>query len=66
MAAGAAAVSFGPAEAVHAARLYARIKRPGGRELDLAIAACAIVQHAALWALNPRDFADIPDLVLAD
>jgi len=33
-----------------------------GRELDLAIAASAILHDAVLWTLNHRDFADIPRL----
>ena len=60
-----AAVHFGAAEAALAARLYTLVARPRGRELDLAIAAGAIVHHASLWTLNPDDFADIPDLILA-
>jgi len=58
------ACQFGVAEAGLAASLYRRLKRPRHREIDLAVAACAIVQNAALWTLNPRDFADIPDLQL--
>lgn len=58
------AVPFGPAEAARAARLYARVKRPRGREVDLAIAACAIVHGARLWTLNREDFIDVPDLEL--
>jgi predicted nucleic acid-binding protein len=45
-----------------AARLYGSVKRPRGRELDLAIAAHAITRDAELWTLNPRDFDDIPGL----
>jgi predicted nucleic acid-binding protein len=58
------AVSFGAEEATVAARLYARVHRARGREIDLAIAACALSYGASLWTLNPDDFADIPDLVL--
>ena len=36
----------------------------GGREMDIAIAACAIVNAASLWTLNPGDFPDIPGLTL--
>ena len=34
------------------------------REIDLAIAACALHDRAALWTLNRADFRDIVDLVL--
>jgi len=60
-----ATVGFGAAEAVRAAQLYAAVKRARGREIDLAIAACAIVHGASLWTLNRDDFADIPGLTLA-
>lgn len=55
-------VSFGPAEAAAAAELYSRVSRPRGREVDLAIAACALTREARLWTRNPEDFADIPGL----
>jgi predicted nucleic acid-binding protein len=58
------AVPFGPDEAARAARLYAAVKRPRGREIDLAIASCAIIRGAQLWTLNVNDFADIPELAL--
>jgi predicted nucleic acid-binding protein len=58
-------IPFGPAEAAAAARLYASVKRPRGRESDLAIAACVVVHGGALWTLNRDDFKDIPDLRLA-
>jgi predicted nucleic acid-binding protein len=58
------AVAFGPAEAAIAARLYAAVKRPRGREIDLAVAACALQDGAALWTLNREDFRDLPDLAL--
>jgi predicted nucleic acid-binding protein len=57
-------IGFGPAEAVIAADTYRTVKRPRGREIDIAIAACAIADDAELWTLNPRDFQDIPDLKL--
>ncbi len=60
-----AAVPFGVAESVVAARLYAQVPRARGREIDLAVAACALVAGAAIWTLNPKDFRDIPDLRLA-
>jgi predicted nucleic acid-binding protein len=59
-----AAVPFGPQEAAFAANLYRTLRRPRGRELDLAVAACALTQGAALWTLNRQDFRDIPDLRL--
>lgn len=58
------AVPFGPDQAATAARLYASVARPRGREIDLAIAACAIGDGAALWTLNRADFRDIPNLTL--
>jgi predicted nucleic acid-binding protein len=58
------AVSFGSAEAVLAATLYRKIKRPRGREIDLAIAACALTHESGLWTLNPANFRDVPGLEL--
>jgi predicted nucleic acid-binding protein len=58
------AVAFGPGEADLAARLYTRVRKARGREIDLAIAACAIVHGGSLWTLNRNDFRDIPDLRL--
>ncbi len=58
------AVAFGPEEAAVAARLYAEVPRARGRELDLAIAAHAVVRSATIWTLNRSDFADLPDLVI--
>ena len=61
-----AAVAFGAEEAAVAARLYGRLRRPRGREIDIAVAACAIAHGGALWTLNPQDFRDMPGLRLAD
>lgn len=58
------AAPFGPDEAALAARLYQAVRRPRGREIDLAISACAIRQEAVFWTLNVEDFADIPGLRL--
>lgn len=58
------AVPFGPDEAALATDLYRRVPRPRGREVDLAIAACAISWKGALWTLNTKDFEDIPGLAL--
>ncbi len=58
------AAPFDAEAAAEAAALYARLPRPRGRDLDLAIAACAIVGDAALWTLNPDDFRDVPGLKL--
>jgi predicted nucleic acid-binding protein len=60
----ASAVPFGPEEAVLAAHLYRSVRRPRGRDADLAIAACAIRYDAELWTLNVADFKDIPGLRL--
>ena len=60
------AVAFGAAEAARAAELYRRVPHARGREIDLAIAACAMAHDASLWTLNRDDFDDIPGLVLAD
>jgi predicted nucleic acid-binding protein len=56
--------AFGPAEAARAASLFRSLKRPRGRDMDIAIAACALEQHARLWTLNGADFTDIPGLDL--
>jgi predicted nucleic acid-binding protein len=61
----AAAVAFSRREAEVAADVYRRLQRPRQREIDIAIAACAIANDATLWTLNPRDFRDIPGLALA-
>ena len=58
------AIAFGAAEAALAAELYRTVARPRGREIDLAIAACALVWEATLWTLNVGDFEDIPRLTL--
>lgn len=55
---------FGSEEAALAARLYQSLRRPRGRDLDLAIAACALAHNAVLWTLNRKDFDDIPGLEL--
>jgi len=59
-----AAVPFGAREAEVAARLYRQVRRPRGREIDLAVAACALAANAALWTLNRADFEDIEGLSL--
>lgn len=59
-----AAVVFGSDEAALAARLYKELPRARGREINLAIAACAIVNRASFWTLNREDFRDIPGLTV--
>jgi predicted nucleic acid-binding protein len=56
--------AFGPAEAARAAEVYQTARRARGRDMDIAIAACAIEQRARLWTLNPEDFRDLPGVVL--
>jgi predicted nucleic acid-binding protein len=56
--------AFGPAEAQCAARLYRSLKRARGRDMDIAIAACAIEHDARVWTLNPDDFRDMSDVSL--
>ena len=59
-----AAVTFAAAAAQLASALSRSVKRPRGREIDLAIAACAIIDDAMLWTLNAVDFSDVPGLRL--
>jgi predicted nucleic acid-binding protein len=61
-----AAFPFGITEAAIAAEIFRTLRRPRARALDIAIAAGALAQHAALWTLNPDDFRDIPGLELAE
>jgi predicted nucleic acid-binding protein len=58
------AIVFGLAEARLSAKLYGSVRHPRGREIDLAIAACAMAREAELWTLNPADLRDIPGLRL--
>jgi predicted nucleic acid-binding protein len=58
------ALSFGADEVRVAADLFRRVSSARGREIDLAVAACAIAWQGSLWTLNPEDFADIPGLRL--
>ena len=57
-------VPFAAVEAELAAEIYKTVNRPRGRKADIAIAACALVYGANLWALNKGDFKDIPGLQL--
>lgn len=57
-------LAFGVEEALVAADLYRKVTRPRGREIDLIIAAHALVQRAAIWTLNHKDFRDIPGVRL--
>ena len=54
--------AFGHDEAAVAAEIYHGLKRARSRDMDIAIAACALVHGARLWTLNPDDFRDIPGL----
>jgi len=55
---------FGPDEVRIAAELYRSLPRARDREMDLAIAASALLMGAEVWTLNVRDFRDIPGLRL--
>lgn len=55
---------FGSVEAERAAAIYRSLRRARGRDMDIAIAACALEAAAALWTLNPVDFRDMPGLKL--
>jgi predicted nucleic acid-binding protein len=55
---------FTSAEASVAAHIYRQLSRARTREMDIAIAACAIERGASLWTVNPADFKDIPALQL--
>ena len=55
---------FGEIEAVTAAGMYRGLKRARGRDMDIAIAACAAAQGARLWTLNPDDFRDLTGVEL--
>jgi predicted nucleic acid-binding protein len=55
---------FGVVEAQLAAKLYTSVVKPRGREIDLAVAACALANRAALWTLNHEDFHDLEALRL--
>jgi predicted nucleic acid-binding protein len=56
------ALPFGTAEAGKAAELYRALKSSRGREVDIAVAACALCWDATLWTQNVSDFRDIPGL----
>ena len=56
------AVPFDAQAAGQAAALYALLPRARNREIDLAVAACALTRNAALWTLNAKDFEDVPGL----
>jgi predicted nucleic acid-binding protein len=58
------AIAFTPGDAELSAILYRSVRRARTREIDIAIAACAIRRSAELWTLNPADFGDIPGLRL--
>jgi predicted nucleic acid-binding protein len=51
-------IPFSVAEGELSAKLYRSVSRPHSREIDIAIAACAIVREAELWTVNPADFPD--------
>ena len=58
------ALPFGATEAARAATIYRAAQGARGREIDIAIAACALCRDATLWTLNVRDFQGIRDLAV--
>jgi predicted nucleic acid-binding protein len=56
--------AFGEGEAATAAEMYRGLKRARGRDMDIAIAACAVAHGARLWTLNPDDFRDLSGVEL--
>jgi predicted nucleic acid-binding protein len=58
------AIPYGPREAALSAQIYRGLRRARGREIDIAIAAVAILRDAGLWTLNTADFTGIPNLRL--
>jgi predicted nucleic acid-binding protein len=57
-------VPFDKEQAKVSAGLYRSVRRARTREVDLAIAACALVHEARLWTLNRADFQDVPGIRL--
>ena len=57
-------IPFGWQDSALSAKLYRSVQRARGREIDLAIAACAMNREALLWTLNTADFKDVPGLRL--
>jgi predicted nucleic acid-binding protein len=57
-------IPFDKEQAIVSASLYRAVSRARAREVDLAIAACALVQDARLWTLNRADFQDVPGIRL--
>ncbi len=58
------ALAFGPEEAAAAARLYTEAAGARGREIDLAIAAHAVVRSATVWTLDVADLAGLAGVAL--
>ena len=58
------AIPFDKEQAKVSADLYRSVRRARTREVDLAIAACALVHDARLWTLNRADFRDVPGVQL--
>ena len=58
------AIPFDKEQARVSADLYRSVRRARTREVDLAIAACALVHDARLWTLNRADFQDVPGIQL--
>ena len=57
-------IPFDKEQARVSAGLYRVLSRARTREVDIAIAACALVHEARLWTLNRPDFRDVPGIRL--
>jgi predicted nucleic acid-binding protein len=57
-------IPFDKEQAGVSADLYRSVRRARTREVDIAIAACALVHDARLWTLNRGDFQDVPGIQL--
>ena len=57
-------IPFDKEQAIVSASLYRAVSRARTREVDIAIAACALVHDVRLWTLNRAGFQDVPGIRL--